>query len=152
MRIINLADVPEYLETLAKWHHQQWQALNPGQTLEQRIQKMQGYLGDDFIPSTYVASDGRLLGSAAIVACDLDSRADLSPWLASVYVDRGYRRQGIGSRLVRHVVEQARQHGVRRLYLFTPDQVTFYQQLDWQVLEPAEFHNHQVTIVYIDIV
>ena len=152
MRIINLAEAPEHIDTLAKWHHQQWHALNPGQTLAQRIQKMQGYLGGDFIPGTYVAFDGRLLGSAAIVECDMDSRQDLSPWLASVYVDPPYRRQGIGSSLVRHVVEQARLHGINRLYLFTPDQVAFYQQLGWQILEVAEYIQHPVTIMYIDLV
>jgi N-acetylglutamate synthase-like GNAT family acetyltransferase len=151
MRIIKLADAPEYIDTLAKWHHQQWHALNPGQTLEQRIQKMQGYLAGDFIPCTYVAVDGRLLGSAAIVECDMDSRQDLSPWLASVYVNSPYRRQGVGSSLVRHVVEQAKLHGINRLYLFTPDQVAFYQRLGWQMLEVAEYMHHQVTIMYIDL-
>jgi N-acetylglutamate synthase-like GNAT family acetyltransferase len=152
LRIITLADAPGYIDTLAKWHHQQWQALNPGQTLEQRLQKMQRYLAGSFIPGAYVACDGRLLGSAAIVECDMDSRPELSPWLASVYVDFPYRREGIGSMLVQHVIEQASLQGIKRLYLFTPDQVAFYQQLGWQVLETTTYRDAEVTVMYIDLV
>ncbi len=151
MRIINLADATEHLETLAKWHHRQWQDLNPGQTLEQRIQKMQCYLQDVFVPSTYVACNDHVLGSAAIVECDMDSRKELSPWLASVYVDTAYRRQGVGSRLLQHVSEQARLHRIKRLYLFTPDQVAFYQRLGWQILEETEYRNCMVTVMYLDL-
>ncbi len=37
MDIINLRDAPQYLPTLARWHHAQWTYLNPGRTLQQRI-------------------------------------------------------------------------------------------------------------------
>ncbi len=150
MRIIDLAEAPEYIDTLANWHHQQWQALNPGLTLVQRIEKMQSYMQDDFIPTTYVACDPQLLGSAAIVECDMDDRCELSPWLASVYVDKAYRSQGVASSLVRHIVEQAGLHGIDRLYLFTPDQVSFYQRLGWQALEVTTYRHCQVTIMTID--
>lgn len=148
MEIINLTDAPAYLQTLASWHHEEWRDLNPGQTLDQRMQKMQCHMEGRFIPSTYLAVDGLLLGSAAIVESDMDNRKDLSPWLASVYVDKQYRRQGIGSRLVKHIVDKARHQGIKNLYLFTPDQECFYQQLGWQVLEKTHYHGVEVTIMY----
>ena len=67
MKIVNLKDCPEHIETLAQWHQQQWQYLNPGQSLADRIAKMQKYLNDDFVPSTFVALGNEPLGSAAIV-------------------------------------------------------------------------------------
>ncbi len=151
MQIINLVNAPAHLQTLAVWHHEEWRDLNPGQTLEQRVQKMQGYLGTDFIPSTYIACDDALLGSASIVESDMDDRKDLSPWLASVYVDKPYRRQGVGSRLVKHVIEMARQHGVKKLYLFTPDQESFYLQLGWYVKEKTVYRGKEVTIMCFNI-
>jgi len=147
MKIINLADAPAYLQTLAAWHHEEWRALNPGQTLEQRMQKMQAHLEGDFIPSTYLAVDGQLLGSAAIVESDMDNRKDLSPWLASVYVDKQYRQQGIGSRLIRYIVDMAKHKEIKKLYLFTPDQEYFYQRLGWQVLEKTRYRGVEVTIL-----
>ncbi len=83
IKIKDLRENPEYTETLAQWHHKQWGELNPEFSLEKRREKMLLYLKDDFIPSTYVAVDDELLGSAAIVECDMDIKPELRPWLAS---------------------------------------------------------------------
>ena len=147
MEIINLKDAPGHLETLATWHQQEWSYLNPGQTLSDRIVKMQKYLNTDFVPSTYIAIDEHLLGSAAIVAHDMDDRPELSPWLASVFVTPEHRRKGIGAQLVKHVVAQASQHGLRDLFLYTPDQMKFYEKLGWHCLEQTPYHGHDMTIM-----
>ena len=138
---------PEYLPQLAAWHHQEWLALNPGQTLAQRIQAMQAYLGSSFVPTTYIATADGLLGSAAIISHDMDNKPELSPWLASVFVAPEYRNQGIGSRLVKHVMKQAAEAGLSSLYLFTPDRVSFYQRLGWQVLASESYRDHDVTVM-----
>jgi len=151
MQIDNLKKVPQYLLPLAQWHQAQWQVLNPGQTLQQRIDKMQLYLNDDFIPTTFVASAQQLLGSAAIVQCDMDIRPQLMPWLASVYVDKTQRQQGIGSQLVRHVMQQAAEQGIERLYLYTPDQQNFYKKLGWRIMEKIEYHGSKVCIMQADL-
>ena len=147
MKILDLAQQAEHLETLARWHQQQWQDLNPGENLQQRIQRMQDYLSEDFIPSTFIAIGEQLYGSAAIVAADMDSHPELTPWLASVYVAPPFRRQGIGARLVRHVMQQAAKHGIEELYLFTPDREDFYRRLGWQVLQQEQYRGHEVTIM-----
>ena len=151
MRIDDLKTVPQYLLPLAEWHQAEWQSLNPGQSLQQRIDKMQAYLNDDFIPTTFVASAGQLLGSAAIVKCDMDIRPQLTPWLASVYVNESKRCQGVGSELVKHVMQQAAEQGIERLYLYTPDQEVFYTKLGWQKLEQVEYHGVKVCIMQVDL-
>ena len=35
--IVDLQDTPEFIPTIAAWHQSEWAALNPGETLEQRI-------------------------------------------------------------------------------------------------------------------
>lgn len=147
MKIISLKQKSEYINKLADWHQKEWSHLNPGQTLQGRIDKMQAYLNNDFIPTTFIAEDENLLGSAAIIECDMDDRNELSPWLASVYVAPEHRRQGIAGRLVKHVMQQAREQGIRKLYLYTPDQELFYASLGWQVYEKRLFHEINVTIM-----
>lgn len=151
MKIVDLKAAPEYLPILAEWHQQEWATLNPGSSLDDRINKMQSYLSEEFIPSMFVALDGRLLGSAAIVKHDMDSRKELSPWVASVYVETEKRGQGVGPRMVEHVMNEAGKSGIKRLNLFTPDQELFYQNLGWQCLERTEYCNHQVTIMFVDL-
>jgi GNAT superfamily N-acetyltransferase len=148
--IVNLKDRPADLATLAQWHQNEWGYLYPESTLQDRIHKMQAYLQPGFIPSTFVACMPQLLGSAAIVAHDMEERPELTPWLASVYVAPEYRRRGIGSHLVNHVVEQANQQDIERLYLFTTDQMNFYKRLGWTSMETTDYHGIKVTIMTID--
>ena len=96
MRIVNLADCPHTIPTLAQWHHEQWGDLNPQRTLEARVEKFQNHLEQDGIPTTFVAMNGdTLLGSASLVECDLHQRSDLSPWLASVFVAPEFRGRDV---------------------------------------------------------
>lgn len=152
MAIINLRDEPRHLQTLAEWHQGEWAHLNPGETLAMRIARMQHYLSVDLVPSTFVYThNGNALGSAALVASDMDTRPGLTPWLASVFVAPPFRRQGIGSALVRHAMRQAEAAGISRLYLFTPDRAGFYQDLGWQTMSVDDYRDQAVTLMQVDL-
>ena len=151
MEIKNLKEHPEYIPTLAKWHHDQWIDLNPGGSIEQRISRYASQLDSDDLPKMFLAVSGNiLLGSASLVPHDMETRMDLTPWLASLYVAAEHRGQGIGSALVRHVVQQADSRGFKTLHLFTLDQQSLYASLGWSTLERTEFHGADVEIMKID--
>lgn len=147
LKILPLNQAPEHLLTLAQWHHQQWSYLYPDETFNDRVRRMQAYLNASFIPSTFVAIDSSVIGSAAIIESDMETRPQLSPWLASVYVTPDNRRHGIGSKLVNHVIKQAGQNNIPKLFLFTPDQQSFYQRLGWEEYETTSYHGETVTIM-----
>lgn len=151
MEIVDLRAQPQHLSLLAKWHQQQWADINPGQTLEQRMEKMQSYLDENLVPSTFVALDKKtVLGSAALVEYDMKIEG-CTPWLASVYVHPLFRKQGTGSRLVLHTMAQARAAGIENMYLFTPDRADFYQRLGWNVMSEEPYHGRQVTIMNAEL-
>ena len=81
----------------------------------------------------------------------MDTRPELSPWLASVYVAADHRRQGIGSALVRRVAEEAASLGVEALYLFTPDQERFYARLGWTVLERCTYRGYPQVVMTLSL-
>lgn len=147
--IIDLKEQPQHIDTLAQWHHKEWSHFNPQENIEQRIKKMQPYFNDNFVPTTFLAIDGELLGSAAIVDNDMETRPELSPWLASVYVAAQHRNNGVGSKLVNHVVEQAKLNDINKLYLMTPDKKDFYQALGWKQIDEERYHGFNVTIMEI---
>jgi N-acetylglutamate synthase-like GNAT family acetyltransferase len=151
IKIIDLKHEPHAIPLLADWHHHEWSSLNPGQTVEQRIESMQAYLSEELIPSTLIARGTQLMGSAAIVQNDMDTHPEWMPWLASVYVAPEFRHQSIGSRLVNAVSEAAKKAGMEALYLFTPDRVAFYQRLGWQVLHEEAYSGHWVTVMRIQL-
>jgi GNAT superfamily N-acetyltransferase len=151
MLILNLKDKPEHLLPLAQWHHAEWSYLNPLRSFDQRVQEMQEDLEGKVIPTTFVAEDaGELLGSACILADDMSSHPELTPWLASVYVNEIHRGKGIGSTLVKRVMQHAQENGVKRLYLYTPDQEQMYARLGWQLYSREPYNGTPVTIMAID--
>ena len=151
MQILDLRNEPQHISQLAEWHHQEWSSLNPGRTLEQRIESMQSYLGDDLVPSTFIAKDATLMGSAAIIVSDMETKPELTPWLASVFVRPDFRNRGVGGLLVQHVMQQARIAGIEQLYLFTPDRASFYRRLGWKTLSEEQYREHRVTIMSVEL-
>jgi GNAT superfamily N-acetyltransferase len=148
VEIVYLGDHPEWVNVLARWHHQQWSYLDPHLSMQERAAFLARHASRPQIPVTFVALSGKtLLGSASLVARDMDIRAHLSPWLASVFVAPDQRRRGIGSALVARVVQEARVLDVGQLYLFTPDKEAFYARRGWTVLEQVEYRGVQVTVM-----
>jgi predicted N-acetyltransferase YhbS len=92
-----------------------------------------------------------LLGSAMLIAHDMDTRMEWSPWLAGVFVAPDYRQQGIGIELVRRVVQDASALRVRRrLYLYTPGVEQFYSRHGWSVVEPTNYRGADVVVMSYD--
>ena len=149
--IINLKDEPEHLTTLALWHHSEWSSLNPGESIDDRILRMQPHLNEAFMPSTFVIKDNSVLGSAAIVSQDMETNPSLTPWLASIYVTPEHRRHGLGRKLVKHVMAQAKHEGINKLYLFTPDKQNFYLKLGWTKKHTERYHDHEVTVMQVEL-
>ncbi len=151
MIIENLEGHKGLIPKLAGWHHAQWANLNPGETVEARISRYHERMKSDGLPLMLVAlSDGVLLGSASLLKHDLDTRMDLSPWLASVYVADEHRRKGVGEALVARIVEEARSLGHETLYLFTPDKAAFYAKRGWSSMENTEYQGESIEIMSIN--
>jgi len=152
MKIEYLADNIALVPIIAHWHHEEWGHFNPGDSVEKRIANLQTHLGKRQIPTTFVALfGGILLGSACLMAHDMDTRMDLSPWLANVYVTPEHRSQGTGTALVQRVVKEAVELGIETLYLFTPDREGFYASLGWSVVERTEYREQKVVIMALHI-
>lgn len=152
MQIVNLKEIPETIPLIAKWHHDEWAYLNPQSTLKNRIKKYHEYLGQVFIPSTYVAFEkDDIMGSASIVKSDMKTRMEYSPWLASVYVHPEHRNKRIGTKLVSHVMAMAKKNDCETLYLFTPDKENFYKRLGWSTIHRESYSNANVFVMSIKL-
>jgi N-acetylglutamate synthase-like GNAT family acetyltransferase len=148
MTIEYLADHPEFLPMLAQWQHAEWGDLRPGDTIEARMARIQGSCERDRIPLTVVAHEnGGLLGSASLIPHDMDTRMELTPWLASVFVGAEYRRRGIGAQLVRRIMAEASTLEVPLLYLYTVHSETFYAKLGWSLQEHTAYREQNVAIM-----
>jgi GNAT superfamily N-acetyltransferase len=146
-----LVDHPSCIPTLAVWHNAQWSYLDTGVSVSQREKNLLKH-GTRQVPTTVVALSGRtLLGSASLIAHDMDTRLDLSPWLASVYVAPPHRRQGIGSALVQRIIQEAAALRLERMYLFTPDKEQFYTRLGWSVIDQTTYRGYAQVVMTIHL-
>jgi GNAT superfamily N-acetyltransferase len=148
LRVEPLADHPAAIPRLARWQHEQWAALNPGDTVEARTARLRRQHRHG-IPMTLVAfREDELLGSASLVEQDMpETHPDWTPWLASVFVAPEHRDGGVGSALVEAIAAAARSLGVRKLYLFTPDRERLYRRLGWHALGVEPYRGETVTVM-----
>jgi len=152
VKIEYLADRPDYVPTLAAWHRREWGYLRPEESVETRAAKLRTWSGRRGIPTVFVASaDDTLLGSAMLVAHDMETRLHWSPWLAGVVVSPEHRRRGVGASLVRHATTEARLLGFPTLYLYACSTEAYYAHLGWQLIERDSYLGAAVSIMSFDL-
>ena len=77
----------------------------------------------------------------------MDTRKDLSPWLAGVFVSPAFRGRGHGAALVTAVEDHATRVGVERLYLYTNSAQSLYEKLGWVEIEREHYRGREVVIM-----
>ena len=152
MEIIDIREEPGLIDILSEYHQREWGHLCPGETLEGRKGRMRIFLKDEFIPTMYVAKkNDNPVGSVAIVENDMDTKPEITPWMAFVYVFPEYRRKGLGSVLVKHIMDKSREKGIKKMYLFTETQENFYLSLGWKSISREKYHGSNVVIMDVDL-
>jgi N-acetylglutamate synthase-like GNAT family acetyltransferase len=148
MDIDYLANHKDVIPTLAQWSHHQWGYLYPERTLADVQHSISERTNKNKIPLALIALEGsEPLGTVCLKIHDMDTRRDLTPWLAGLYVEASRRGEGIGRRLVAAIEEKAKEMGIKKLFLFTPESEGFYLKLGWDVLERVEYQGHPATIM-----
>ncbi|KMK75689.1 GNAT family N-acetyltransferase [Alkalihalobacillus pseudalcaliphilus] len=91
----------------------------------------------DGIPSFYIGTDqGQIVATFALIRNDLNSRQDLFPWLACLYVDENYRGSRVGFQLLDYARRVAGQLGHETLFL-TTDLDGYYEKDGWENIGKA---------------
>lgn len=153
MNITYLTDHKEVIPTLARWFHKEWAYLHPDRTFADVERLIGERANTNRIPVALLAFEGQeLLGTVCLKVQDMDTRLNLTPWLAGLYLAAPRRRQGIGAALVSAIEKKARELAVERLYLYTPESEAFYSSLGWHVKEKTEYHGFPVTLMQKEIV
>lgn len=153
MQVIDLKSATQHIPQLAQWHHQEWAHLSSADaTVTILIEQMSEYLSDAAIPKMFICEEAnQVMGSSSLITADMDSRTDLSPWLANVYVDANHRNKGLGKLLVNAVVDYAKALGLQKIYLFTADKADFYQALGWSIISREDYKGGRVTIMEYEL-
>jgi GNAT superfamily N-acetyltransferase len=145
--IVTIRQNPNLIPQVAHWLWEEW-ARRKGRTLDMVTDRLVVRAAAEGPEQTFVVVDGGVpLATASLVVADLASRPDLTPWLASVFVDPSHRGHGHAASLVRRVEEAARAASTGLLWLYTEDAEGLYAKLGWETVGPEIDHAVPVTLM-----
>lgn len=151
-RIQPLGERPDLIPALAEALWECWGTVFPEKTVAVRTAGLRARCDPGRLPLAVVATgtDGALLGTASILFDDMETRPDLNPWLATVFVMPGQRGRGLGAALCAAAEAEAWRLGVPRLHLYTFDKRGYYAALGWQDLETVDYAGQPTAIMVKD--
>jgi N-acetylglutamate synthase-like GNAT family acetyltransferase len=134
--ISDLRQCPSFFDTVADRIWQAWWKAD-GHPVEYISSRLHENIEASPIPFALVAhGDGAFLGTASVIAADLEERPQFTPWVAAVWVEPSARRRGVGAALVERASQDCFALGVHRAYLCArPQRSGFYQRLGWTLVE-----------------
>jgi GNAT superfamily N-acetyltransferase len=128
LNIVSLSQQPRLAPVIAGWLLDEFRH-ELSLSYDEQVAKL---LAQKSPEETFVLfDDGVPVGTASLVASDLPSRPDLTPWLASVLVRPEFRGRGYSAPLVKHV-EGAAAVSASVLWLYTWSAEPVYACLGWE--------------------
>lgn len=148
MKEINLKklrDNPILCEKSSNWFSQKWDI--PVEAYKESIEECIGQKTQ--IPQWYVVvnDNGEIIAGAGVIENDFHSRKDLSPNLCALFVEEGYRNQGIAKYILDFVRKDLGDMGFNKLYLVT-DYKGLYEKYGWDFITMANDDEDRPIRVY----
>jgi N-acetylglutamate synthase-like GNAT family acetyltransferase len=155
-KVVSLAEHPHHWQTAAEWSYEAWHHEFPSDTVQTYLdqyalaQSKPEQLLEVFAA---VTDKDQLLGVSTLVHDDeLPDAPEPGPWLAAVFVTPDARKLGVGSALVQHVVNRARELDYPKIYLYTEHQENWYASTGWVKIRDIIFLGLHHTVMHLDLV
>jgi GNAT superfamily N-acetyltransferase len=148
--ISDLRQRPEFFDIVADRIWRAWWK-EIGYPLDCITGRLNENLNAEPIPIALVAHNGaEFLGTASVIASDLEQRPQLTPWVAAVWVEPQARSRGVGRALVGRAARDCFALGIARAYLCArPALASFYERIGWMAIE-RDVGEHGLTIFIQD--
>lgn len=144
--IITVSSRPDLAPLVARWRVEAFFNHPGGYTVEEMTALI---LAPPVGPKeTFVLFDnGQPAGTAGVVRTDLETRLDLTPWLAGLFIEPAFRNRGHATALIRQVEDFARFANVSVLWLYTLNAENLYARLGWQRESIEQENGHDVVLM-----
>ena len=155
-KVASLAEYPHHWQLAAQWSFDAWRHEFPSDTVQTYLDQyaLAASESEKLIEVfTAIDSQDNLLGVATLVDDDeLPDAPEPGPWLAAVFVTPDARKFGVGSALVEHVVNRARELGYPKIYLYTEHQENWYASKGWLKIRDIVFLGLHHTVMQLELI
>lgn len=147
MNIIEILKEEKYLKEYIGLCYLEWSSKS--MTLEKYIEyKFKSLKTDDNVISVLgLINDKKLIGFISLFKTDGDERKDLSPWYATMYVKKEYRKKGYSKLLNDALLKKAKSLGFTKVYLKS-NLVNYYEKFGAIFIEKL---NNGESLFYINL-
>ncbi len=149
MEIYDLKDKQEYIREFAKICKLEWGS--PTNDLESyldsKVDKIKKMFNNPYYCTLILLDNDVLIGFISIFPNDEESRQDLYPWYATMYVKEEFRGHHYSKILNDAIIKEAKKRHIKRLYLKTSLK-NYYEKFGAKYLDKL---NDKENIYYYDI-
>ncbi len=141
----------ERISTIANWYFDEWNT-----PVEKTIQRLSNQPNEDVLFQLILTLNGKLVGTGGLcVQVNLlqvhKTFTQYKPWIALLYTDKNYRKQGYGKVLLEHMEWHARQEKLDKIYLYTFTAESLYRRGGWKPIDHVPYKGHRTTIMEKDL-
>lgn len=120
MKIYNLKNKTEFLEEVARLEYDEWadsKNYNTEERLKNKINRIKESLSNTYFCKLILIDNKELIGFISIFPSDCDEEPNLTPWYATMYIKKEYRKKGYSKVLNNAILKEANNRGFDKLYL-----------------------------------
>ena len=121
MKIYNIKEKQNFIREVAELTEKEWgkyKDINEfNEKVIKKINKIKNNLNNNNYCKLILLDKNELIGFISIFETDGEERKDLSPWYATMYVKKEYRKKGYSKLLNNAILKEAKKLGYEKIYL-----------------------------------